>query len=119
MATTNAPKPIRTMTKGEWFAEGERLFGPDVMKWRFRCPCCDHVASVQDYQDAAAPEGTVAYSCIGRYAGLNREAFDQGVGPCNYAGGGLIGMHRLEVIEIPRIGRPCFEFADPMEAAGA
>ena len=36
----------------EWKAEATRRFGPDMLKWRFRCPMCGHVASVQDFKDA-------------------------------------------------------------------
>ena len=38
----------------EWKAEATRRFGPDMLKWRFRCPMCGHVASVQDFKDAGA-----------------------------------------------------------------
>lgn len=34
----------------EWKAEATRRFGPDMLKWRFRCPMCGHVASVQDFK---------------------------------------------------------------------
>lgn len=96
------------MTKAEWKAEGRKRFGPDLMKWKFICPACGHVASVQDYRDAGAPINTVAFSCIGRYLkGEQRKAFgERGKGPCDYAGGGLIGLNPLEVD-----GEHYFEFA--------
>lgn len=28
----------RTVTEAEWRAEAERLYGPDTLAWRFRCP---------------------------------------------------------------------------------
>lgn len=43
------------MTRDEWSAEGRKRFGDDQMQWRFVCPACGHVASVQDYKDAGAP----------------------------------------------------------------
>lgn len=95
------------MTHTEWFTEGERLFGTDIMQWRFVCPSCGHVASVQDWKDAGAPEGAVAFSCIGRYLPQCNEAFNgPGTGPCNYTGGGLFGLNPVDVE-----GRATFAFA--------
>lgn len=97
------------MTKAEWTAIGIKRFGADQMKWKFKCPACGHVASVQDYKNAGAPATTVAFSCIGRYLqDKPREAFaKKGEGPCNYAGGGLFGLNPIEVD-----GEHYFEFAE-------
>lgn len=100
------------MTHGEWCAEAVRHFGPDPMQWRFVCPVCKHVASVQDYEDAGAPDNAAAFSCIGRWAGAKRDALGlnpeaiaygrlppaDGPGPCNYAGGGLFRLNPVEVV---------------------
>jgi len=85
------------MTMEQWHAEGERLFGPDEMKWRFACPACGHVASVEDWMKSGAKESHVAFSCVGRFTDNPREAFAKGPGPCNYAGGGLIGLNPVEI----------------------
>lgn len=93
-------KEQTTMTRDEWMQEGRRRFGDDVMNWRFVCPACGHVAAAKDWKDAGAPEGAVAFSCVGRYAGCQREAFGKGAkekGPCNYAGGGLFAINPVEV----------------------
>lgn len=91
---------IREMTEAEWTAEGHRLFGPDMMCWRFVCPVCKHVASVEDWQRVGASEGEVAFSCIGRHIEGSKEAFDvSGVGPCTYAGGGLFRLNPIIVDE--------------------
>lgn len=96
------------MTHQEWLEKGEQLFGADIMQWRFACPSCGHVASVQDWKDAGAPEGAVAFSCVGRYLPKCNEAFGgKGSGPCNYAGGGLIRLNRVDVD-----GRKTFAFAE-------
>lgn len=94
------------MTKKEWEAEGQRRFGDDIMKWKFVCPSCGHVASVQDWKDAGATEGQVAFSCVGRHV-ENAKEMCQKPGPCNYAGGGLIGLNPIEVD-----GGRYFAFAD-------
>lgn len=97
------------MTRDEWLAEGRRLFGDDVLQWWFVCPSCGHVASVQDWKDAGAPEGAVAFSCVGRYTGAGGEkTFAKKGGPCDYAGGGLIGLNPVEVD-----GTRVFAFATP------
>lgn len=86
-----------SMTHAEWKAKAVELFGADSAKWRFVCPCCKHVASVADWEAAGAPEGAIAFSCVGRWSGARREAFTNGVGPCNYAGGGLFALNPIRV----------------------
>ena len=68
------------------------------MDWKFVCPSCRHVASVKDWKDAGAPEGAIAFSCIGRYTGAGGDKTFRGAGgPCDYAGGGLFGLNPVEV----------------------
>lgn len=100
------------MTFQEWHDKGVKLFGEDKAKWAFVCPSCGHVATVQDYRDAGAPTGAVAYSCVGRWKGPRSNAFHgSGSGPCNYAGGGLIRLNPVEVD-----GEFYFDFAPGKEA---
>ena len=98
----------KSITMDEWQAEGIKLFGPDHKKWKFVCPSCGHVASVQDWKDAGASPGEVAFSCIGRRTKGARDAFKKGKGPCNYAGGGLFRLN-TKAVE----GDYYFEFAEP------
>jgi len=86
------------MTQEQFQDEAKKRFGDDPMNWKFKCPSCGHVASVQDYKDAGASSKVVGFSCIGRYLpGICQEAFAEGPGPCNYAGGGLIGINPVEI----------------------
>lgn len=96
------------MTVEEWNAEGCRLFGGNKMDWSFVCPCCGHVASTRDYEAAGAPSTAVAFSCVGRWTEKPRGAFEKGPGPCDYAGGGLIGLNPVEVGDNGRV----FAFAE-------
>ncbi len=111
------------MTHAEWIAKAESLFGKDPMKWKFICPACKHVQSVQDYKDAGAPSEVAGFSCVGRWAGAKRDALGlnpeavkrgelppaEGVGPCNYAGGGLFRLNPVKV-EFPD-GEVAYAFA--------
>jgi len=83
----------------DWRKEAVRLFGSDPMKWRFICPSCGHIATVQEWKDAGAPEGAVAFSCVGRWLVKKEEAFQKGKGPCNYSGGGLFRLNPVSVKE--------------------
>ena len=51
------------MTEKEWIEEGMRRFGKDWMKWRFRCPMCGHVASIEEMEAAGAKDP--AYGLFG------------------------------------------------------
>lgn len=93
--------PVK-LTLDEWRAEAERRYGPLGRDIRFTCPACGHVQTGQDFLDAGmSPKeaGTRAgFSCIGRWAGGKRDAFDRsGPGPCNYAGGGLLQIAPVHV----------------------
>lgn len=89
-------------TQQEWYTEAIRRFGKDSMNWKFKCPVCDIETAVKEWRDAGAPEGAVAFSCIGRYTGAKRKAFgtttDKAEGPCNYTGGGLFRLNPVTVV---------------------
>lgn len=85
----------------EWEEMGTKLFGEDQMKWKFTCPVCGHIASMQDYKDAGAPQEEVAVSCIGRWTGIKRKLDDSGNSnghPCDYSGYGLFKLNPVKVI---------------------
>lgn len=104
----------KQMTVDEWRAEATRLFGPDEMKWRWRCPVCKHECSTLDYKDAGAPESAVGFSCVGRWLPERRLAFEEaGTGPCNYAGGGLFQLNPLVVLDQDGGEHRMFEFGQP------
>lgn len=75
-----------------WRAEAERRFGADVLKWKFRCPMCGHIASVQEFKDAGARSPNSAYlECLGRYTGKGSPRKGDSSG-CNWAAYGLLGI---------------------------
>jgi len=103
------------MNHADWEDEGKRRFGENVRQWRFVCPSCSYVASVQDWLDAKAPEGAVGFSCVGRYRSAKaQEAFTGPPGPCNYAGGGLFQINPVYVE-----GTRVFAFAEATNEAPA
>ena len=95
----------------EWHDEAVKRFGNNPLDWKFVCPSCGHVASVKDWKDAGAPEGAVAFSCVGRYTGSKKEMCDKTGGLCNYAGGGLFRLNPVRV-EKDGIVTDVFAFAD-------
>ena len=117
---------MKTMTHDEFLAEAKRRFGESPRGWKFVCPMCGTVQSVQQLLDAVIASGGkkddvhgyIGFSCIGRFthqgdAGIdahNRgEPWDKG---CNWTLGGLLRVHTLEVI-MPEGGkRPTFELAE-------
>ena len=98
----------RKITEEAYKLEAVNKFGPDIKNWRFVCPVCGHIASGQDYLDAGAPAGAIAFSCVGRWTGGKGTLFDSSKQPCNYSGGGLF---TLNPVEIEGLGS-YFELAD-------
>ena len=103
------------MTEKEWIEEGMRRFGKDWMKWRFRCPMCGHVASIEEMQAAGAKDPNCAYQeCIGRYTGKGSPKEGDSAG-CNWAAYGLFGIPKGGVVVLTgeEEGMHIFEFAEP------
>jgi hypothetical protein len=108
-------------TLAEWRAKATELFGDDSLKWKFVCPVCLHVASVQDWKDAGAPMQSAARSCVGRWTGAHPAVIKgtigpngfPGKGPCNYAGGGLFQLNPISVVDPDGHAMKAFAFAEP------
>ena len=102
---------IITMTKQEWLENGTKLFGPDMMKWKFICPCCGHVQAVEDffpYKDKGASPDSATHDCIGRYDGHMHVNMGEAK-PCNYSGYGLFDFCPILVLDKGEELR-CFAF---------
>ena len=103
-----------TYTHVEWLAEGKRRFGDDFMKWRFQCPACGHIASVQDIKDAGGdPETQSYFCCIGRFTGQGSPDRKHNEKGCNWTAGGLFGTMGKGVTIITPDGKEhdVFDFA--------
>lgn len=113
-----AQSMIRVSAK-DWLAIGQKLFGVDRMKWRFRCISCGHVQTAEDLAALGVVNEDAAYfNCAGRYkpsalSGLSKEAKEAKTG-CDWTLGGLFRIHRVEV-QHPESGRflAVFEFDHP------
>lgn len=111
----------KRFTLEEWRTEGLRRFGENEMTWAFVCPVCKHRQTVQNYKDAGAPQGAVAFSCVGRWLPGGPEGqppkkafpWEEGKGPCDYAGGGLFGLNPVIVLDANGVERNIFAFAEP------
>ena len=94
---------MRTITKDEWEREGVELFGPHMLTWKFKCPGCGNIQSVEDFRkfkDQGATPNSAYQECIGRYT--NGKSFTHmksgEKGPCDYAAYGLFDICHTTVI---------------------
>lgn len=112
--------PPRRLTQAEWLAEGKARFGENTRKWRFVCPICKHVQSMESVlamredMTPSEAEGYVYFSCEGRFAPGSGKAFgktvpDPKIG-CDYTLGGLFKIARVEVVTPEARILPVFEF---------
>ena len=102
------------MTRDEWLAEAMKRFGKDPRKWRFVCPVCKTVQSIEDFLEQTELDkerilDVIGFSCIGRWAkggcehqGLSTEPVEKGADSkpamgCDYAGGGLFRLNPVKV----------------------
>lgn len=108
------------MTIAEWQAEGRRRFGEDEFQWRFVCPACGHVQTVEDfrpYKERGATAESAAKECLGRYLDTRYKAFGKNPpktpkSPCDYAAYGLFRLAPLIVVDEAGHLFECFGFAD-------
>ncbi len=109
---------VTKMTSREWQAEAVKRFGKDSKQWKFVCPTCKHVQSLQDFidtgMDAWEARRMIGFSCIGRVTKDAKDAFDAlaGKGPCNYAGGGLFRLNPVKVTQEDGTEHELFDFAE-------
>lgn len=105
---------IKQMSFKEWEAEGERKFGKDKKKWKFKCVNCGHIQSIQDFIDLKVeePENYVYFTCIGRFMENCKGILGNKKSPCNYTLGGLFNLAKLEVIDEEGKKHSAFEFAN-------
>ncbi len=103
-------------TRQEWLEEGKQKYGKDFKRWKFKCPACKHISSVQEFIDAGADGSSAYQECIGRVNGKGEDGMkgkDKGYG-CNWAAYGLfgtLGKGRIVVTEDKKeVG--VFDFAD-------
>lgn len=104
---------MKKITANEWLREGKRLFGDDMKQWKFKCPSCGHIQTLQDFLDLGfsqdEAEGVFFYSCIGRWMESEGILFNK-KSPCNYTLGGLFTLAETIVIDEDN-EIPVFEFA--------
>ena len=96
----------------DWKAEGERRFGKNILKWRFKCPMCGHVAAVEDFKAAGVkdPANSAYEECLGS----PKKGDPSG---CNWVAYGLFGIPKggVYVFTGPEQGAHIFDFAEEGE----
>ena len=107
------------LTFAEWKTAALERY-PDG-NFAFVCASCKHRQTVKECQAAGVPEGSIGFSCIGRWNRSDKPAASAfgrpGQGPCNYAGGGLIGLNPIHVTFPDRKEGDFFDFAERPLAA--
>lgn len=104
----------RTITEAEWRAEGVRLFGDDVFRWRFVCPGCGGVQCAEDFREFTNNANAAYRECLGRYLprALTRSWMNDKPRPgvrCDYAAFGFLKITRT-IVTANDITEPVFEF---------
>jgi hypothetical protein len=100
-------------TKKEWLLKGEQLFGENMMGWRFVCPSCGNVQTMEDFRPYKAQGATpddVRFNCIGRFSGAKGTLFSSGR-PCDYTSGGFFNIAPVTVVDGDEIFY-CFAFEE-------
>lgn len=108
---------LTRLSKQEWSDRGRQLFGDDFVKWRFVCPACGNIATVEDYRqfkEQGADANAATCTCIGRYMGKD---WAKGEKPCDYVGYGLFRLSPV-IVMMDDKEIDCFAF-DESDSANA
>ena len=95
------------MNYEEWIKKAKELFGKDSYEWKFKCPSCSHIQSINSWLEhnpelkAEEIENLVFFNCEGR---INEKY------GCDWTLGGLFKIHKVEV-EFNGKQVPVFEYA--------
>lgn len=105
------------LTFEEWKNKGKDMFGTaDRKKWKFKCPSCGFIQTFEDFIKAGATEdeayGMIGFSCVGRVMKEKGQFLKDNKQPCNYAGGGLIGLNPLTITTPDGEKHKFFNFAE-------
>jgi len=112
-------KMSETIPFKDFIARGEKLFGKDRYKWKFKCPVCGNIQSAQDFKALGADPNSTDFNCIGRYM---KKEVNKGLGinknkvpkqPCDYSSGGFLVVNKVFYIGDDGKKFPTFEFAEP------
>lgn len=101
----NQPKAgekTKVIPVAEWKKMLDERFG-SPKEWKFVCPICGHVQSVQDFLDINVDANNVYHKCIGRFKA------DEG---CDYTINGLIKICKTAIIADDLNIVPVFEMAE-------
>lgn len=91
----------------EWIRKAKELYGKDSYNWKFKCPSCGHIQSINsmlEHNPSLKPmkiQGSVYFNCEGM---INEEY------GCDWTLGGLF---KIQKVEVKFNGKyfPVFEFA--------
>lgn len=113
---------MKTLTLDEFRAE-LKAQGVEREDYAFKCPMCGTIQSGRMLINAGAGtdfeaiNGTVGFSCIGRFTAKTSPSIEKGKNHgCNWTLGGLFQTHTLEVTTPDGVAHPHFEPASPEEA---
>lgn len=106
----NQPDPARmkgtpVVLYADWLKEGSRLYGPDMLDWRLKCPACGHIQTLREFKDAGVDEENAFTCCASRFnLGSNKT--------CKWTTGGLLRIGGVYVVRPDFVPVLAFAFAD-------
>ena len=113
---------MQRMTLG-FFLSALKAQGVPKEHMAFKCPVCSTIQSAADLIKADAGktfeevEPYLGFSCIGRFTGAGEHKPGEAPGRgCNWTLGGLLHIHKLEVLDESGKVYPRFVLATPEEA---
>ena len=113
---------MEVFTQRKWLSEGRKQFGNDIDKWRFKCPHCGRIQTIQDFKANSIRYGFahVYFCCISRWLNPESCGFSCAEKPKRLVWWGAaetVKRHRVEVLSEKGLRVPVFQFAEAKQAS--
>ncbi len=106
----NQPDPTRSggtpvVLHADWLKEGMRLYGPNMLDWRLKCPMCGHEQTLRQFKDGGIDAERAITCCASRFRlGGRRD--------CKWTTGGLLPIGGAYIVRSDCVPVLAFAFAD-------
>lgn len=90
------------MSQENWLNLGKKIYGENLLNYKFKCPSCGRIASGEEYKNAGAKPKDMCQCCISRFLKDS---------DCRWAAFGLFDICKIRVITPKGEEIPVFEYA--------
>lgn len=86
-------------TEKEWKKKLSKMFGENVLDWKFKCPACGKITSGKEFKEAGAQPNDIYQKCIGNFKRQGKPDKENNENGCNWKAYGLFKLGDVVITE--------------------